>query len=318
MAQDITALTSDLYQFLLGAERLLPRRRRAREDTQSWIERAQALRTRVGEAKARTAERARANLDEASAHLKTFIAELRERRPRSSRLREAWSALGRNYEALLVQLRERRSNLPSGLLHLKPRNYARNIFHVSMALVGVLVYELLLTKGQVLLVGGTLLASFIGLDIARRLSPSFNKKLVNGIFGKISRPGEAHHVPAATWYMGALVLGVALFPQHAIETGTLILGFADPAASLAGKRWGRRKLVGQKSIAGSTAFFVVGTATAAVFLTIVSSGLGAAALLGIAAAAALAGAVAEVFSDVRIDDNFSVPIAAAAIAALLL
>ncbi|PIE15880.1 MAG: hypothetical protein CSA66_08050 [Proteobacteria bacterium] len=318
MAQDITMLATDLYQFLLGSERLLPRRRRAREDTQTWIARAQALRERLAAARSRAAERATSQLDEASLHLKAFIAELRERRPRPSRLRDTWRALGRNYEAMLVLLSERRAKLPSGLLHLKPRNYARNLFHVLMAVTGVLVYELLLTKGQTLAVAGTLLAGFVLLDVSRRVSPRFNERLVNGIFGKISRPGEAHHVPAATWYLLALLLGVALLPQHAIEAGTLILGFADPAASLAGKRWGRRKLYGRKSVVGSTTFLVVGTAVTAAFLAVVASHLGAWTVLGVAGASALAGTVAELFSDRRVDDNFSVPLAAGIIAALLL
>lgn len=317
--QDLVRVTSDLYEFVVAAEAALERRKEtARESMVRLAARAAALRDAIRERKARATERVAAQLDDVIGSLDAMAAALRERAALETR-REAWKRLSAAYEGLLSRIREARLPIPEGvrLGHVKPRNLWRNVFHVSMALFGVLLYELLLGRTAILIFGGTLLTIFIGLEILRRTSDRINDRLVNGAFSKISRPGEAHRITSATWYMAGLVAGVALFPQHAIEASVLVLGFSDPIASLVGKAWGRVKLVGDKSLVGSAAFFVTGLAAASAFLFVVRPELGALATLGIASAVALTGTLAELFSG-PLDDNFTIPIAAGAVAALLL
>lgn len=343
MAQDIVAVTSDLYRFLLAAEALTPRRPVGEVDPQALLTRAQELAQRIGAARAHAAERigaARAHaaerfdaaraqasdsidaaLDDASRRLKAFTAELAAWRPGApARLKRAWAALGQSYEALRAAARDRLAAVPLSARPgaIKPRNYARNLFHVVMALSGVLLYEFVFTQGPLLVIAGVLLAGFVALDVGRRLSPRFNERLVEGVFGKISRPGEAHEVPAATWYLAALFLVVALFPQTGAQLGTLILGVGDPAASLAGKRWGRLKLFGQKSWAGTLTFFGAAGLTAGTFLLLARPDLTFGGVALVACGAALAGALAELFTGRLLDDNFTIPLAAGAATTLLL
>jgi dolichol kinase len=243
-----------------------------------------------------------------------MVDEFKAAHPAAERLERHWKGLGASYEALRAHLRKVRAELPDAprLAAIKPKNYARNVFHVLMALTGVLCYEFLLDRTGVIIVTGALVAMFVVMEIMRRASETWNRRFVDGAFRHIARPGEAHQVPAATWYGLALFLGSILMPKEAIQLGALALGFGDPAAQIIGKRFGRRKLVGQKSIAGALAFVVTAALVAAVFMALVlptgHTLLTPLALVGVPLLVGLIGSAAEVFSG-KIDDNFTIPLA---------
>lgn len=320
MAQTLIQATAGLYGFIQDHELALRGRGSVADPLRARMRAAVAeLAARFAEARTDAADRLEHARAEALRVLRALAAEL-EQSSELSRIRRLQAALGRAYEGLRAGLLKRRQALPLGvdLRQLKPRNLARNAFHVAMALTGVLLYELVLDRTGVVLVTGALLAAFVALEVMRRVSPRFNDRLVEGVFGAISRPGEAHQVPAATWYLLALFLGCLLLPQHGIELGTLVLGLGDPAASLVGKRFPRPKLIGEKSVAGSLAFLVVAFLGSVVLLTLAVPTLAPLAMVGVAAGTAGAGAVTELLSGRVIDDNFTVPLVAGTVAALLL
>ncbi len=319
MAADLPQLTAEFYQLMLASERLVDGLERAEAQRQALLRRAHDLAERLAAARSQLRDAGRRTLDEAAGNLRAWAATARARRVSPERLRAAYQRLAESYEALLVQLREAHIPLPRGLRvgHIKPRNYVRNVFHVSMALTGVLSYELAVGRTGALWISWSLLALFVAMDIGRRTSQRFNEWLVAGIFGKISRPNEAHRVPAATYYMAAIAVGVLTMPQHAIELGVLVLGFADPAAAIVGKRWGRRKLVGDRSVVGTATFVLVGTLVGVAFLALVAPGLGLLGGLAVAGPSALVGALAELGGG-RVDDNLTIPLAAGLVATLLL
>jgi dolichol kinase len=226
--------------------------------------------------------------------------------------------LHRGYEELLLELKARRVARAAALAssrQLKPRNYARNAFHAMNGIVAAVMYELVLSREQAMWVLGSILAVFGTLEITRRFSDRWNDFLVDKLFGAISRPSERYRVNSATIYLIALILIVAVFPREAVGAAVLILGLGDPAASIIGKRWGRRKLFRDKSLAGSLGFAGVSFAAVAVYFTLADAVAGTAATLGVAAVLAVVGAVTELLSS-RIDDNFSIPVVCAAVAAL--
>ncbi|MDY0059187.1 MAG: SEC59/DGK1/VTE5 family protein [Myxococcota bacterium] len=352
-AADLSQLTAGLYQHILAAEPLVQsRRRRRREGLGPLLEQARSTSRRYNEACGQLAARwdatctraeaswqetcARATsgwqeaksqwtrtealLEETAGTLRAWVAELDGLTPREPQLQTLWERLSKNYEALRDYTGRLRttSEEATSLGAIKPRNYARNLFHVGMGLGGVLAYHFLLSRTQALVVLAILLGSFVLTDVLRRFSRRFNEALVAGIFGKISRPEEAHKVPAATWFCAALLLGVAVLPQPAVELGVLILGLADPAASLIGKRFGRRKLYLQKSFAGTLGFFAVALALALPFFLVLAPTPATVPLRLLAGATvALTGTLAELFSG-RIDDNFSISLLAGGVAALWL
>ena len=164
--------------------------------------------------------------------------------------------------------------------------------------------------------GGFALAAII-VEVSRRLSPALNKEFCDRIFGAISRPHETHNITSATWYALALFLGVWLLPQHAIEAGTIVLGVADPAASIAGKAWGKTKIYRDKSLEGSLGFFVTAFVTLIIFFTVISAGYSAWAIAITSLAVAVFTTLAELFAG-RIEDNFSIPVVGGVVAAVCL
>lgn len=268
-----------------------------------------ALRERQGELQA-AVERVGVQLDAYSDALAAH--------PDVAVVRGRLADLHRSYEELLLELKARRVARAAALAssrQLKPRNYARNAFHAMNGIVAAVMYELVLSREQAMWVLGSILAVFGTLEITRRFSDRWNDFLVDKLFGAISRPSERYRVNSATIYLIALILIVAVFPREAVGAAVLILGLGDPAASIIGKRWGRRKLFRDKSLAGSLGFAGVSFAAVAVYFTLADAVAGTAATLGVAAVLAVVGAVTELLSS-RIDDNFSIPVVCAAVAAL--
>ena len=93
----------------------------------------------------------------------------------------------------MASIRQLRLTLPEGtrLEHFKPRNYWRNVFHVSMGVFAIAMYELVLGQAAMIAMGASIMGLFIFMEVVRRVSPTWNERFVKRVFGKISRPGEA-------------------------------------------------------------------------------------------------------------------------------
>src|SRR5690606_22680697 len=135
------------------------------------------------------------------------------------------------------------------------------------------------------------------------------------LFRHISHPHEAHQVNSSTWYATALVLLALTQEARLCLVGVTVLGLADPAAAIVGRRFGRLKLVNGRTLEGSLTFVLIGALASFAALFALSGPIfPAASTSTIATAAALGalfGAVAELFSGRRVDDNMSVPLASA-------
>lgn len=232
-------------------------------------------------------------------------------------VREAWGTyckrLGVAYERLSLRLRARQVALPS----LRPTNYARSLVHVSCGLLSLLILEHLLDPHLRTVVPLGFAVFFWFLEGLRRVSKKANGILMK-LFRPIAHPREAYQVNSSTWYGTSLALLGLFFPLPLCAVAIAVVAFADPAASLVGRRYGRTKLVGQRSLEGTTTFAVVGTLAGFVALRVWHhaefSPLRA---LAITAAAGVAAALAELFSD-KLDDNFSVPMTAAVVGCIAL
>ena len=85
------------------------------------------------------------------------------------------NALAERYEHLLAATKAspRWHQLASTLGTLRPKNYWRNLFHISMGLLGVVLYEWVFeTQAQTLMTLGIVLACYVFLDGIRRLHHS--------------------------------------------------------------------------------------------------------------------------------------------------
>lgn len=228
----------------------------------------------------------------------------------------AWASLRphlmASYERLAGELRRRSMRVPT----LRPTNWARIAFHVASAVGALLLLEVLLTKnGTLWATGGFALYCWV-LETGRAVSKRWNDRLMRvRFFQLIIHPHEHHHVNSATWYGTALFILALTSPAYASAAALAVLGFGDPVAGLVGRRWGRRPLVAGRTLEGSVAFAIAGAAAAFVALSLWHGAAAWPVLLGISAAAGVAGAAAEAAS-VRVDDNLLVPLAAALAAGL--
>jgi dolichol kinase len=217
------------------------------------------------------------------------------------------------YARVAASLRAESVHVPA----LRPTNHARSLFHVASAAVALTAIVL---ASPAVLQG--IAFTFCGLawtmELARRLDGRINTFLM-GCFGKVAHPHEHQRVNSATWYATALVLLALTGSPLLAALAVVVLGVGDPVAGYVGRRYGRVKLVNGRSLEGSLAF--LGSALAAALATTWGLGWGRhlslAQGVGAAAAASLAGAVAELISH-RMDDNFTIPVSAAAGAALAL
>lgn len=259
-------------------------------------------------------------LTEAQGRLKTSMEEMRgaldayletlEAKPSVKQARQSWHTLSLRYETMLESARAHRLAKKVRQAHLKPTNYVRSVFHALSGLTGALLYHFVLTRNQalvVLLTGATIFAT---LEVSRRLSKRWNDFLVDRAFGLIARPFERHHTNSSSYFLLALTLSVLLFPKTAVEAGVLVLAFADPIATLIGKRYGRRKLIRDKSYAGTAAFFVTAALVLAIFAGLACPAWPLWQQAAFTVCVAFVGTVTEALTT-RLDDNFTIPILAA-------
>ena len=126
----------------------------------------------------------------------------------------------------------------------------------------------------------------------------------------IAHPHEHYRVNSSTWFGTALaIMSLTTMPMPA-TIGVMVLGLADPVAAIVGRRYGRTKLYNSRTLEGSAAFVVAGFVISLVMLAIYYPSVSLGAGMVISIAGAVFGAVAELFST-KLDDNLTIPIAAA-------
>lgn len=231
------------------------------------------------------------------------------------RARVRWMAfrgeLVPRYEALERLLVQLQVHVPS----LRPTNFRRSFFHVLMAAATLAILYALPDPSWGIAITGALVAWAWTTEIARRRSKWVND-LVMKAFAPIAHPHEWRRINSATWYSTALFILSLTQAPLICAIGVAVLGFGDPAAAYVGRRWGRRRLVHGRTLEGTVAFFASASLVAIVAARLFAPELAWPLTLAMAVAGALAGAFAELFS-LRIDDNLSVALSAAAAAAVV-
>jgi len=317
--RSVVAVMADLHVYVSSI-------RRPKPSDASWTRyarrRGEELALRVAGLRASMSDGQRAyarSLEKISRALDDYTDEL-SRRPRVRKLRALYTSLAVYYEEMSAHLEAMKLEAElqqAGAVHIKPVNYARCAFHCVMGIFSVLMYEYVVTHGQALAILLILMAAITGFEIARRLAPRLNDAVMRRALSFIVRPVESYHLTGSTYYILAMTIIVLLFPHRACQVGVLVLAFADPAATIAGKLIGGRKIFAEKSVAGTTAFFAVAFVVCMVFFALTQPWL--LSMRGVLAAMILAwsGTMAEMLGD-SLDDNLSIPVAVAAASAFLL
>ena len=279
-----------------------------REDLEiSMHERVEALRVRLADLMLKVEE---VSMEPAVTNIRARLLELKremEIHMPQSDIPERWEsfrlAMAPAYERYAVSLRHLEIHVPS----LRPTNYARNVYHVANAVVA-LGCLLFMSELTVMYCASFMMGLAWTLEIGRRIMPRLNDFLM-GLMGRIAHPHEAWRVNSATWYATACVILASMWDLKVASVGLVVLGFADPAAAIVGRRYGRLQLVNGRTLEGSLTFLVTGTVVSWLWLVLFWS-TSATFAFKMSALGALFGCVAELFSR-RIDDNLSIPVASA-------
>jgi dolichol kinase len=192
---------------------------------------------------------------------------------------------------------------------IRATNYARSTFHVGSALLALALLTWLPGRAWVVAVSACFALAGWTMEIARRRSPAANERLM-ALFAPVAHPHERHGINSSTWYVTALLLLGLFAPLRAAELGIVVLGLADPAAGLIGRRFGRTRLRANRSLEGTVGFVAVGALAAGAWLHL-GHGVALPAAATLAVVAGVAGALTELWST-RLDDNFTIPVVVAA------
>jgi dolichol kinase len=150
-------------------------------------------------------------------------------------------------------------------------------------------------QAKALLLGGMIVA--IGVDTFRLGEPRY-RNLLHSLSGELIRPGEKSNLLGSTCLLISSTITVFLFPKEVSVAALCYLIVGDTVAALIGRRFGRIRLFGRKTLVGSLALFASAVAAGSLI-----PGLETRTVLAGAAVAAVAEAL-----PLPVDDNFSIPI----------
>jgi dolichol kinase len=185
------------------------------------------------------------------------------------------------------------------------REPARKLIHVALSLGAAAVVAVLpYPAGATVLAGATFVA--LSIEAARRWSPVFATGF-RALVGPMLRERETHQLTGATTLAIGYTIAALLVPGWPAVAGILIAGLADPAAALVGRRYGRHRYPGGKSVEGSAAFLAVALA-----LLVAVPGVGLAGALAVAVVLTLLEAPTLI-----VDDNLYLPALGAGALAVL-
>jgi len=162
----------------------------------------------------------------------------------------------------------------------------RKVLHGSPGVVTLVLYFLRPPSLKIILFPLTgALTVVISADFIRLRNPRF-EQLYERLLGPFMRESEKTKINGVVWYLIGVILVLSLYPRDVAVVSILILSWADTAASIFGRMYGHRTaklpktlfgvlpLAARKSLAGSTAAFIIGLVTAATFWGLCSGGLG--------------------------------------------
>jgi dolichol kinase len=176
---------------------------------------------------------------------------------------------------------------------------ARKGLHVGLSLVAAgLVWWLPHPLGATMLAAATAIA--LSVELARRTSGTFATRFLRWL-APLLRDDEKAGLTGATTLSVGYTVAAAMLPGRAAVGGILFAGVADALAALVGRRWGRHRYPGGKSLEGSLAFLA-----ASFLLALALPGIGPQTAAIVAVALTMVEAIT-----VPVDDNLYLPLVGA-------
>jgi diacylglycerol kinase (CTP) len=197
-------------------------------------------------------------------------------------------------------------NLKESLLPARTdMHLLRKIWHMS---TGSIAITLFLLSGQDQKAWGwaALIFALVGfsVDFLRLRYPKANELAIK-FMGIFMRENERNDYSGLPFYALGCGISLLLFQSHIAILSIMFLVFSDPISSYFGVKYGKEKLLPNKSLQGTTAGFC--TCYLITLIYGISLGHVSFDLLLFALLAGLVGAISELFS-VLVDDNLTIPV----------
>lgn len=182
----------------------------------------------------------------------------------------------------------------------------RRFFHMANGVTTATAYALFFTHEQVVHVFGAIACIVYVLDRIRIAYPEFVAQQAPWINRTFVRAEETVRESAMIPFAIAVLLTILTLPKMAALVAIYTLAIADPLAAIVGIRFGRRRLVLNRTLEGSLAFFAATTTISAV---VFEWGIGPPEmrLAAISFSIGLLSAVFELIP-LRLDDNLTIPL----------
>lgn len=191
-----------------------------------------------------------------------------------------------------------------GLKHRTDIHWARKIWHMGTVFSMFLCWVLAPTSTSLtLLVIAFLL--FVPLDFLRQTLPPLNEWLLQA-FKPIMRTNEVNRLAGTTYLLTGVAIVAFIAPRPVTSLTLLFLAFADPLASYIGIRYGRDKLLNNKSLQGTIAAYVVCVILSLGYAISMNQPMDRAIVFSLVAGTV--GALAELVPVGHLDDNFTLPV----------
>ncbi len=181
----------------------------------------------------------------------------------------------------------------------------RKLWHIGTGLAAFSIY-FGLNIGQRAMAEGLLFFSlaFFAMETVRLRNEQVNR-LALAVLGPFMRNTEKNSYSGLPFYALGASLALFLFEERIAVLGISFLVFGDPLSSYFGIKYGKDKILGNKSLQGALAGFVT-----CYFLTLIyglyysSGGFN---LLAFSLLAGMVGSAAELLS-INVDDNLTIPV----------
>lgn len=195
--------------------------------------------------------------------------------------------------------------------HRNDLHLMRRLWHISMGLVIVAIYQWLVTHQQALKILAGFLCFTLVIEWLRLSNTRFNEKVFK-FWGPLIRDSEVKHLSGATYYILGALFTIAIFPKTIAVLALTYLAVGDPLASIVGiLTKNKTNLIWKngKSLLGTLAASIACGLVSWFYFDTYTFQFALLSVLG-----GVAGGLSELISsDFKLDDNLVIPIFSGAI-----
>lgn len=180
----------------------------------------------------------------------------------------------------------------------------RKIWHFLGIILIAIIYNNISRQAGLSIVLALAISSLL-FDVIRLNNSTFNDFFIKHA-SLLLRERERHSYTGTTALFFGVFIIIYLFPERIVQMSLIFLATADPIASYFGVKYGKDKIMGDKSLQGAIAAFVTCTILAIGFYAI--ENLMTERILIVSLLTGLIGAFSELVTIGKLDDNLTFPV----------